>query len=127
MRDTLPDLYRAADLFVLPAVHDRQGNVDGLPNVILEAMASGLPVVASNISGIPLAIENGRQGLLVAEGHSDDLAESLSQLVADRPRMEAMGGAARHKAETELTWDAVAASYREGYTAALGARGGASR
>ena len=55
-RQGLPDLYRSADLFVLPAVHDRAGNVDGLPNVILEAMASGLPVVASQISGIPLAV-----------------------------------------------------------------------
>ncbi len=127
MRDTLPDLYRAADLFVLPAVHDRKGNVDGLPNVILEAMASGLPVVASNISGIPLAIENGRQGLLVAEGHSEDLVESLSLLLADRSRMEAMGVAARHKAETELTWDVVAARYRDAYMAALGGRGRASR
>ena len=64
LRDTLPDLYRAADLFVLPAVHDEKGNVDGLPNVILEAMASGLPVVASGISGIPLAVEDGASGLL---------------------------------------------------------------
>ncbi|HEX9668901.1 MAG TPA: glycosyltransferase, partial [Thermoanaerobaculia bacterium] len=66
--DALPDLFRAADLFVLPAVHDARGNVDGLPNVILEAMASGLPVVASGISGIPLAVEDGRTGLLVPEG-----------------------------------------------------------
>src|SRR4029077_16872804 len=68
LRDTLPDLYRAADLFVLPAVHDQKGNVDGLPNVILEAMASGLPVVASGISGVPLAVEEGRTGRLVPEG-----------------------------------------------------------
>src|SRR4029077_16489902 len=68
LRDTLPDLYRAADLFVLPAVHDAKGNVDGLPNVILEAMASGLPVVASGISGVPLAVEEGRTGRLVPEG-----------------------------------------------------------
>ena len=52
-RDTLPALYRCADVFVLPAVHDRKGNVDGLPNVILEAMASGLPIVATGVSGIP--------------------------------------------------------------------------
>ncbi|HYO14525.1 MAG TPA: glycosyltransferase, partial [Thermoanaerobaculia bacterium] len=66
LRDTLPDLYRAADLFVLPAVHDSRGNVDGLPNVILEAMASGLAVVATGISGIPLAVEEGKTGLLVS-------------------------------------------------------------
>jgi len=73
-RDTLPDLYRAADLFVLPAVHDPRGNVDGLPNVILEAMATGLPVIASGISGIPLAIQDGVQGLLVPEQAEAPLA-----------------------------------------------------
>lgn len=125
LHDTLPDLYRAADLFVLPAVHDRKGNVDGLPNVILEAMASGLPVVASSISGIPLAIENGREGLLVAEGDVEDLAVGLLRLASDRRRRETMGAAARKKAESQLTWDAVAALYRDGYVAALdsGSRG----
>ncbi len=124
LRDTLPDLYRAADLFVLPAVHDRAGNVDGLPNVILEAMASGLPVIASGISGIPLAIENGRQGLLVAERHVEDLEDSLLRLATDPTRIRAMGAAARHKATTELTWDAVAARYRQAYLTVVTERDG---
>jgi glycosyltransferase involved in cell wall biosynthesis len=119
LRDTLPDLYRAADLFVLPAVHDRKGNVDGLPNVILEAMASGLPVVASGISGIPLAVENDRNGTLVAEADVTDLAEALSRLLSDRDRLAGMGAAARSKAESQLTWDAVAARYGAAYRQAL--------
>ncbi|HEX3131803.1 MAG TPA: glycosyltransferase, partial [Thermoanaerobaculia bacterium] len=82
LRDTLPDLYRAADLFVLPAVHDSKGNVDGLPNVILEAMASGLPVVASGISGIPLAVENGGTGLLVPEKDPKALTAVLRRLLS---------------------------------------------
>ncbi len=119
-RDTLPDLFRAADLFVLPAVHDSRGNVDGLPNVILEAMASGLPVVASGISGIPLAVEDGRTGLLVPEGDRAALLGVLRRLLADPAEARAMGERGRRKAETELTWDAVAERYREGYVAALG-------
>lgn len=119
LRDTLPDLYRAADLFVLPAVHDSKGNVDGLPNVILEAMASGLPVVASGISGIPLAVESGVSGALVAEADVADLAEALARLLTDRSRLEAMGEAARSKAVSQLTWDAVAARYRAAYLQAL--------
>jgi phosphatidyl-myo-inositol dimannoside synthase len=119
LRDTLPDLYRAADLFVLPAVHDGRGNVDGLPNVILEAMASGLPVVASAISGIPLAVEDGRTGLLVPEGDPAALLGALRRLLADRAAARALGEQGRRKAEAELTWDAVAARYREGYLAAL--------
>jgi glycosyltransferase involved in cell wall biosynthesis len=122
LRDTLPDLYRAADLFVLPAVHDRKGNVDGLPNVILEAMASGLPVVASGISGIPLAVENGRTGLLVPEGEPSRLLEALLELLGDRGQAREMGERGRRKAESELTWDAVAARYREAYLPALSMR-----
>lgn len=119
LRDTLPDLYRAADVFVLPAVHDSKGNVDGLPNVILEAMASGLPVVASGISGIPLAVEDGLTGLLVPEKAPAALAGELRKLLADRELARAMGERGRRKAETELTWDAVASRYREGYVSAL--------
>jgi glycosyltransferase involved in cell wall biosynthesis len=123
LRDTLPDLYRAADLFVLPAVHDGKGNVDGLPNVILEAMASGLPVVASGISGIPLAVEEGRTGLLVPEREPRRLLAALLRLLEDRGLAREMGERGRRKAESELTWDAVAARYREGYLSALSVRG----
>ena len=119
LRDTLPDLYRAADLFVLPAVHDAKGNVDGLPNVILEAMASGLPVIASEISGIPLAIEHERQGLLVPEQQSEALASALMRLIEDVALRHEMGMAARAKAVSELTWPAVAARYRQSYLDAL--------
>ena len=118
LRDTLPDLYRAADVFTLPAVHDGKGNVDGLPNVILEAMASGLPVVASGISGIPLAVEDGRTGLLVPEQDPGALLSALRRLLTNPGEARAMGEHGRRKAEAELTWDAVAARYREGYVAA---------
>ncbi len=121
LRDTLPDLFRAADAFVLPAVHDAKGNVDGLPNVILEAMASGLPVVASGISGIPLAITDGREGRLVAERDPEQLAAVLGEIVADAAQRRQMGDAARRKAEQELTWRVVAGRYRAAYQEALGA------
>ncbi|HEX2252093.1 MAG TPA: glycosyltransferase [Thermoanaerobaculia bacterium] len=117
LRDALPDLYRAADLFVLPAVHDRRGNVDGLPNVILEAMASGLPVVASAISGIPLAVADGVTGRLVPEADADALAVALDGLLGDREAARRLGRAGRDKAAAELTWRAVAARYRSAYEA----------
>jgi glycosyltransferase involved in cell wall biosynthesis len=117
--DELPDLFCAADLFVMPAVHDPAGNVDGLPNVILEAMASGLPVVASDVSGIPLAVEPGRTGLLVPEGAAAALAVALETLLADLAQAREMGERGRSKAEAELTWDAVAARYRAAYVEAI--------
>ncbi|HEX3556931.1 MAG TPA: glycosyltransferase [Thermoanaerobaculia bacterium] len=119
LRDTLPDLYRAADVFVLPAVHDARGNVDGLPNVILEAMASGLPVVASRVSGIPLAVEDGRTGWLVPERDGPALLDAVRRLLADPEGARRMGERGRARAESELTWDAVAGRYREGYREAL--------
>ena len=119
LHDELPGLYRAADVFVLPAVHDRAGNVDGLPNVILEAMASGLPVVASAISGVPLAVTDGETGLLVGENERDELARALVALARDPDRRRRLGDAARSRAESELTWDAVAARYRAAYDLAL--------
>lgn len=117
--DDLPDLFRAADAFVLPAVHDRKGNVDGLPNVILEAMASALPVVASEISGIPLAIDDGVHGYLVPEQDPAALRRALSRVLDDLPAARDMGEAGRRKALAELSWDAVAARYRAAYELAL--------
>ena len=106
LHDTLPDLYRAADLFVLPAVHDAKGNVDGLPNVILEAMASGLPVVGSRVSGLPMAIGEGTNGWLMEEGSVADLRRILDEALADRPRLaSASGGVARPRARREFSWD----------------------
>ncbi|HSM13403.1 MAG TPA: glycosyltransferase family 4 protein, partial [Thermoanaerobaculia bacterium] len=119
LHDELPDLYRAADLFVLPAVHDASGNVDGLPNVILEAMASGLPVVASAISGIPIAVADGETGALVPEGDRAALREAVAGLLSDPGRRARWGDEARRRAERDLTWDAVAARYREAYELAL--------
>ena len=115
LRDTLPDLYRAADVFVLPAVHDSKGNVDGLPNVVLEAMASGLPVAASGISGIPLAVVDGETGLLVPEKEPKALTAALRRLLEAPDLAREMGDRGRRRAEAALTWDAVAARYREGY------------
>ncbi len=119
LHDELPDLYCAADLFVLPALHDASGNVDGLPNVVLEAMASGLPVVASAISGIPLAVVDGETGHLVPEGDGAALGAALTELIEAPETMRRMGEAGRRRAERELTWDAVAARYREAYLMAL--------
>jgi len=109
----LPDLYRQADIFAFPS------REEGMPNVVLEAMASGLPVVASGISGIPLAVEDGRTGRLVPEKEPEKLLAALLELLEDPGQARAMGEAGRRKAETELTWDAVTARYREGYVTAL--------
>jgi glycosyltransferase involved in cell wall biosynthesis len=117
--DDLPGLYRCADLFVLPAVHDPQGNVDGLPNVILEALASGLPVVATRVSGIPLAVESGVQGVLVPEQDRGALRQAIAGLLGNPDEGRRMGARARGRAVAELTWDIVAGRYRQAYVDAM--------
>ncbi len=119
-RQDLPSLYRSADGFVLPAVHDPAGNVDGLPNVILEAMASGLPVIASGISGIPLAVEDPQTGWLTREGDAAGLSAALGEFMESQERLH-RGAAGRRKTEAELTWDIVSARYREAYAGIMGA------
>lgn len=96
------------ELFVMPSVRDAQGNIDGLPVVIPEAMACGKPVVATDIAGIPLAVADGETGLLFAERDAAALAAALIRLLGDRELAERMGRAARARVERELTWQAIA-------------------
>ena len=72
--------YHASDLFVLPSRIDPTGDRDGLPNVIVEAMSQGLPVVATPISGIPELVADGENGLLVEPDRPGELAEAIAKL-----------------------------------------------
>ena len=118
MHDSLPDLYRAADVFTLPAIHDSKGNVDGLPNVILEAMASGLPVVGTAISGLPIAVRPGESGWLVPENDPAALATALVTAISEREKARQMGEWARALARSEFSWESVALRYRAAYVQA---------
>ena len=123
-RDRIPSLFAAADLFLLPSVHDYAGNVDGLPNTLLEAMASGLPVVASRVAGVPTVIEDGAEGLLTPEGDAAALAEAVGALLGDPARARALGCAARARVERELTWPAIARRFVAVYESAVERGGG---
>lgn len=85
---SVADWLRAADVNVLPSFYE------GLPLTILEAMASGLPSVASQVGGIVDAVENGVNGLLVPSGNAMKLAEALSLLLQDKELRKRMGDAA---------------------------------
>jgi len=107
-RSEVAALLRAADVVVVPSVHDDAGNVDGLPNVLLEAMASARPVVATRVGGIPDVVRDCENGLLVPERDPEALAAKIERL-RSRPRLAAaLGRRARETIETAHTWDAVA-------------------
>lgn len=95
----LPAEYAAADLFVLPSVEE------GFGMVILQAMASGLPVVASSATGLPDADPRGEAGRLVPPADAEALTEALRAVPADSERRRAMGEAARRLVENGWSWD----------------------
>ncbi len=89
-------LYATADLFALPPRIADDGDRDGIPNVIAEAMAIGLPVVSTDVSGIPELVRNLETGLLVPPRDPAALAQAMEQLLRDRPlalRLAATGRA----------------------------------
>ncbi len=85
------DLFSTADIYILPTYNE------GLPMGILEAMASGLPVVSTPVGGIPDAIEDGVEGFLIQPGDVDALAEAIEKLLTDGELREKMGRAAQQK------------------------------
>jgi hypothetical protein len=99
---TLPDYYAGADVVVVPSVVDSTGDRDGLPNVVLESMASQRPVVASAVAAIPAAVADGVTGTLVPPRDPDALAGALAALIDSPARRAELGRAARRTAETEF-------------------------
>ena len=78
------DLLGRADVLVAPCVEAEDGNIDGLPTVVLEAMACGTPVVATSVSGLPEVVQDGVTGILLEPGDVDALADALDDLAAGR-------------------------------------------
>jgi glycosyltransferase involved in cell wall biosynthesis len=108
----------AADVVAVPSVVDQSGNVDGLPNVVLEALAAGRPVVASRVAGIPEVIEDGRSGLLVPPADAAALAAALRRLAEDPTTRARLGCAARRDALARFGWTATARALEECYAQA---------
>jgi colanic acid/amylovoran biosynthesis glycosyltransferase len=79
----LRDIFYASHIFLHPSETGSDGNQEGIPNSMLEAMASGLPVFATQHGGIPEAIENGVSGVLVPEHNADELARALINAAQD--------------------------------------------
>jgi glycosyltransferase involved in cell wall biosynthesis len=95
--DKLLELYRQATLFVLPCQIAEDGDRDGIPNVLIEAMAMQLPVVSTAVSAIPELVEHERNGLLVPPQHPQALADALARLLEHPSLRQELGKAGRQK------------------------------
>ncbi|MBK9607484.1 MAG: glycosyltransferase [Betaproteobacteria bacterium] len=94
--------YRAADIFALACRIARDGDRDGLPNVLVEAQSQALPCVATAVSAIPELIRDGVTGLLVAAEAPADFARALESFITDPARRVALGEAGRARVTTEF-------------------------
>ena len=99
--------YAMADAFVLPAVYDAKGDVEGLGVVLIEAASAGLPLIASDAGGIPDIVRDGRTGILVPPGDAGGLACAIEDLARDPERAADLGRAARRDVRERFAWPAI--------------------
>jgi glycosyltransferase involved in cell wall biosynthesis len=94
--------YGQASVFVLPCIVTEEGDRDGIPNVILEAMASGVPVVSTPVSGIPEVVRNRETGVSVPERDVAAIADAVQELLRDRAWAEGIAARARQLVRSEF-------------------------
>ncbi|HEU4935287.1 MAG TPA: glycosyltransferase [Vicinamibacterales bacterium] len=118
-QDKVGEYFAAADVICAPSIRDDGGNVDGLPNVVLEAMASGTPLVTTAAGGIGSVVEHERTGLVVAERDAAAIATAISSLLANRVMAREMGHAARAEVQRRFGWNRAAERFENAYGRAL--------
>ncbi len=122
-QDDIAGLVAAADIVAVPSIRDDAGNVDGLPNFALEALASGTPVVATRAGGLPQAITDGDNGRLVAERDVAGLATAIAVTWSRSDRGRAFGDAARRRVSRDHSWATTASRMVDAYRTARGQTG----
>ncbi|HPF38975.1 MAG TPA: glycosyltransferase family 4 protein [Phycisphaerae bacterium] len=111
-QDAVARMMRRASVFALPCVEARDGNVDALPTVLLESLASGCPSVSTHVSGVPEIIEDGVSGLLVPPHDDEALAGAIARILDDATLASRLSLAGRRRAETRFDLEANAGVLR---------------
>lgn len=105
--EALENEYRTANVFTLPAIVDHKGDTEGLGVVLIEAMELGLPIVASNVGGIPDVVVDGVSGILVNEKDPEALADAFKRLATNPELVKQLLTGARKRIEECFTWDGI--------------------
>lgn len=116
--DELPSYYHAADVFVLPSIN-KSGKTEALGVVLLEAMASGCPVIGSNVGGIPDIIIDGETGFLVPEQRPDILAEKIVRLFSDDGLREQFHQNGLIRVREKFSWEKISKDFADVYMQVL--------
>jgi colanic acid/amylovoran biosynthesis glycosyltransferase len=98
----LVEILSQSSIFVFPAVHDSAGDTDNLPTVLIEAMASSLPIISTRIAGIPEIVQHNENGILVPEKDPAQLASAIRAMAGDQALQERFGEASRRIAEEKF-------------------------
>ena len=118
--EDLANEYKTANVFVLPAIVDSKGDTEGLGVVLIEAMELGLPIVASNVGGIPDVVIDGESGILVPEKNPVALADAFKRLASDPSLVEKLLAGARNRIDECFTWDGIIERQVEVYKRVVG-------
>jgi glycosyltransferase involved in cell wall biosynthesis len=120
--DRIEAAMRASDLFVLPCVQPANGAMDGIPNVLIEALSVGLPVVATRLSGIPELVRHGETGLLVSERNPRELAKTLTWCATHMAGMRKLAAEGRRLVERTFDISRTISTLEELFEAAIANR-----
>lgn len=118
-QDRLRELYQQAHVFIHPSKKTAEEDQEGIPNSMLEAMATGLPVLATKHGGIPEAVRDGKDGLLCAEGDWRGLAANLRALIQNPTLLFEMGESAAARVRAEFAAGAQIAKLESYYDEAV--------
>ena len=105
--EALANEYKTANVFTLPAIVDSKGDTEGLGVVLIEAMELGLPIVASNVGGIPDVVIDGVSGILVPEKDPQALASAYKRLAAEPELVEHLLAGSQKRIAECFTWDGI--------------------
>jgi len=109
----IPDWLNASDIFVFPS------HSEGLPNVVIEAMACGKPVIATKVGGIPEAVQDGKSGILIEKGDIKALSNAINYLIRNKQIRISMGNKGRKIVEEKFTWNKSSKILRKIYDEVL--------